>query len=138
MSSSVTTNPRTVSATHTPSTATQATCSLAASPGGTVPTPGSANSRWICTAITASIAAGATAQTPIVVNLRDGATGAGTVLWSAALSAPVNGSAWVGGTDLNIRGSANTAMTLEFTGAGVTASQQTVSLSGYIEDLSGP
>jgi hypothetical protein len=107
---------------HNPAAATQATCSKAA---------GSANVQHVCTAITASIACGATAQTPIHAYLRDGATGAGTILWSAVLAAPANGTAGVSLTGLNIVGSAGTAMTLEFEAAGVAASVESVALSGY-------
>lgn len=110
---------------HQPATATQATITRAAV----------GNTRHVCTGITACIAAGATAQTPIIVNLRDGATGAGTILWSGALSAPVNGCASVPVAGFNIPGSLGVAMTLEFAGAGVAASQETVSLQGH--DVTG-
>lgn len=118
----VCTEPGHKSATHEPAAATQATCSIAAA----------ANTKYVCKEISASIACGATAQTPISVRLRDGATGAGTVLWSMMLSAPANTCATIYLTGLSIPGSNNTAMTLEFSGAGVAASQQTVNLSVII------
>jgi hypothetical protein len=107
---------------HTPNAATQATITK---------TAGGAGVRHICYGITATIACGTTAQTPLTVYLRDGATGAGTVLWSATISAPANGVGGICITDLNIVGSANTAMTLEFSGAGVADSKQAVTLMGY-------
>lgn len=113
------------SATHEPAAATQATCTKAAT----------ANVRHVCKVISVSIACGATAQTPISVRLRDGATGAGTILWSMKVSAPVNSSQVIYEPGLSIVGSVNTAMTLEFSAAGVAASEQTVNLSGF--DLSG-
>lgn len=107
---------------HTPAAATQATASVAAN----------ANGRHVCKAIHASIACGATPQTPIRLVLRDDATGAGTVLWSKKLAAPANGVASVDITGLCIPGSLNKAMTLEFVAAGVAASEQDVTL-GYFD-----
>ena len=104
-----------------PATAAQATITKAAIAGVS----------HVCNAITASVACGATAQTPIQVVLRDGLTGAGTVLWTAALAAPANGVAKVSVSGLGIIGTAGNAMTLEFTAAGVAASQEAVTLSGY-------
>lgn len=106
---------------HTPSSATKATISKAAVAG----------IRHVCESITVSIAAGATAQTPVGVVLRDGATGAGTILWSAKLAAPVDGCAVIALSGLNIMGSVDTAMTLEFAAAGVTASEEAVSMAGH-------
>lgn len=107
---------------HTPSTATQATVTKAA---------GGANVRHICNSITATIACDSTVQTPLLIRLRDGAAGVGTILWEAAVAAPANGLGGVCVTGLNIVGSVNTAMTLEFSAAGVADSQQSVTLSGY-------
>ena len=107
---------------NAPATATQATVSKAA--GGTTV-------RHVATGVTACLAAGANATGPIIVNLRDGATGAGTVLKAWALSAPVSGSVCIPITGINVTGSANTAMTIEFAGAGAVASQETVEMSGY-------
>lgn len=110
------------SITHLPATATKATISKAA---------GAAGVRHVCTGFIASLAAGATGQTPITVSIRDGATGAGTVLWSAAIAAPVNGSCLITQSGLCLIGTAATAMTIEFSAAGVAASQETVSLQGF-------
>lgn len=105
---------------HTPAAATQATITKAAVAGY----------RHVCDSITATIACGATAQTPIQVVLRDGATGVGAILWSAKLAAPVNGMGDIEMTDLGIPGTSGNAMTLEFTGAGVAASEQAVAMVG--------
>lgn len=106
---------------HTPAAATQATITKAAVAG----------SRHVCDSITVTIAAGATAQTPIQVVLRDGATGVGAILWSAKLSAPVNSMADIELNGLSIPGTSGAAMTLEFTAGGVAASEQAVSMVGY-------
>lgn len=109
-------------AVHAPAAATQATISKAA---------GGAGVRHIATGITATIACGATAQTPINVYLRDGATGAGAIIWAGAIAAPANGVGVITLTGLSIVGTANTAMTLEFSAAGVAASVEAVTLTGY-------
>lgn len=106
----------------TPVAATQATASKAAA---------GANMRHFCTGIYAAITTVGTLQGPIQLNLRDGATGAGAILWSMSFQLPVNGIAIVQISDLNIPGSSNTAMTLEFSAAGVAASQESVTLTGY-------
>ncbi len=110
------------SVTNTPGLAAQATASQAA---------GAVGVRHVATTVTACLAAGAAAQTPVVVNLRDGATGAGTVLRSWAISAPVNDSHCVDLSGLAMIGTAATAMTIEFAAAGVAGSQETVTLTGY-------
>lgn len=70
-----------------------------------------------------------------VLNLRDGASGAGTVLWTCEIGLP--GTAAVGTTQivgpisgLFLIGSANTAMTLEFS-AGLTGVVESVSLAAF-------
>ena len=68
-----------------------------------------------------------------LVNLRDGASGAGTILrtWFIGL-ATASVSKCENVTGLNITGTANTAMTLEFVNAPAGATQsQTVTLTGY-------
>lgn len=108
--------------THTPAAATQATASKAAG-GGTV--------RHVATTITACSAQAGTAQTPIAINLRDGASGAGTIIRSWKISTVIQDSKCVDLSGLAMIGTANTAMTLEFAGAGVAASEQTVTLTGF-------
>jgi hypothetical protein len=106
---------------HVPATATQATITKAAVSGY----------RHVCNSITATVAANSTAQTPLTVYLRDGATGAGTILWAGTVAAPANGLGGVCVGGLNIIGSENTAMTLEFSAAGVANSAQAVTLTGF-------
>lgn len=113
--------PGTWTVTSFPAAATQATATRA---------PGGPGVRHICRGISVAIAAGATPQTPIRAVLRDGATGAGTILWSKTLAVPANQGASVDLSPVTIVGSANTAMTLEFTAAGVAASQEDVTLFG--------
>lgn len=113
-----------------PAANTQATVTKAA---------GGAGIRHVCTAITATLVAGTTAPAAaqVTVNLRDGATGAGNVLWTGqmALTATAGTQATpLQISGLNILGSANTPMTLEFSAAGGANTLESVSLQGY--DLS--
>lgn len=105
---------------HTPVAATQATITKVAVAGV----------RHICDGIIATLACGATAQTPIQVVLRDGLTGAGAILFSAKMAAPVNGMADLELNGLGISGTSGNAMTLEFVGAGVAASEEAVTMIG--------
>jgi len=107
---------------HQPVAATQATISKAA--GGTTV-------KHVATSLTVCISAVA-AQPDIIFNLRDGATGAGTIVWTARLAAPTVGdSKCVVSPPLYIVGSSNTAMTLESAAAPAATNFATVSLSGY-------
>jgi hypothetical protein len=108
--------------TNTPATATQATTSKA-SGGGSV--------RHVATSVTVCVSAGGTAQTPLLFHLRDGGTGAGTILRTWAFSAPINTSVCSDISGLNMTGSAATAMTIESAAAPVAAAQATVSMTGY-------
>jgi hypothetical protein len=110
------------SQTNTPAVTTAATTSKA-SGGGSV--------RHVATSITACVAANATAQTPLLIHLRDGATGAGTILRTWAISAVVSESHCVDLSGLNMTGSAATAMTLETAAAPAAGVQATVSFTGY-------
>jgi hypothetical protein len=108
---------------HTPAAATQATISQAA---------GAAGVRNVCTSISCTISTVGTAQTAaLVFVLRDGASGAGTVLWSQQISLPVNTTFTIQLSGLSIPGTAATAMTLETVAANVAASFSSVSMSGY-------
>lgn len=107
---------------HAPAAATQATCTKAA---------GGAGVRHICTSLAVTVAAAGTAQTPITVSLRDGATGAGTVLWSQQVQLPINGVWSVSLDSLNIVGSAATAMTLETSAAPAAAVIAAVAMTGH-------
>lgn len=110
------------SVTNTPGTGTSASASRAAG-GGTV--------RHVATSVTVCVAANATAQTPLLIHLRDGATGAGTIIRTWAIAAPVTSSQCIDISGLNMTGSANTAMTLETAAAPVSGAQATVTLTGY-------
>lgn len=121
----VTAQPGEWSINHTPVANTQATITRAAGGSGV---------RHICRSITATlIGLAAAAETTVLVNLRDGATGAGTILWSARLLVvgTTGSETGISLSNLNIIGSANTAMTLEFAAAGGADTFETVSVSGY-------
>jgi hypothetical protein len=112
--------------THTPAANTQATASQASAGSGI---------KNVCTGILVTLAAGASAPTAVngTVNLRDGATGAGDVLWSATLSlAAVAGdnAPAIALSGLWIEGTAATAMTLEFAAAGGANTVQSVAMTG--------
>jgi hypothetical protein len=113
------------STTHEPAANTQATITRAAAGVGV---------KNVCTGLTVTFAAGATAPAAVqvAVRLRDGGTGAGTVLWAAVLSLPATAGASVGVArqGLWIPGTANTAMTLEFSAAGGANTIQAVALEG--------
>jgi hypothetical protein len=107
---------------NAPAAATQATVSQAAGAAGVIN---------VATNISFCISTVGTAQTVLSINLRNGATGAGTVLWTKQFILPVNSTLSENIPLPDIQGSAATAMTLEFSGAGVAASVQSVSLQGY-------
>lgn len=107
---------------HSPAADTQATITRAA---------GGAGVRHVCTGVQAFLT-GTGAANGIAVNLRDGASGAGTILWSGRLFNDVNlPRTSIELTGLNIVGSANTAMTLEFAAAPAGGAIGSVSLQGY-------
>lgn len=103
---------------NTPAAATQAIATLAA---------GAAGVKHVLYGVIASIACGATAQTPISVQVLDGST----VIFAAELAAPVDGYALVQIMGLHIEGTAAMAMKLQFGAAGVTASVQAVTMLTY-------
>ncbi len=88
-----------------------------------------------CISYSADSAAAVTAAN-VLLNVRDGATGAGTIIYQLALSFPT--AAGLGIQEiapqpicgLNIPGTAATAMTIEFSAA-VTGSIQSVNMTGY-------
>jgi hypothetical protein len=120
--SELTTTPGNWTVLNTPAAATQATATKAA---------GAAGVRHVCNSISATFAAGATPGAATLVNLRDGASGAGTILWSQYLAAPTGDVRVLTISGLNIVGSAATAMTLEFAAAGAATTLQAVTLTGY-------
>lgn len=117
-------SPATWSVASTPATGTAASASKATGGSGV---------QHVCRSISFALAVDGThAQAAIQINLRDGAPGAGTILWSLTiLKAAVEALSLFHVGDLNIPGSANTAMTLEFASAGATGSVQSVSITGY-------
>lgn len=87
-----------------------------------------AGKRHITLGGTAAFASPTVAATAFV-RVRDGATGAGTILWSCTLG----GNTGSGGTvaiPTGLIGSVNTAMTVEFSGA-ISTATQSVSLNGF-------
>lgn len=114
---------------HTPSANTQATASKAAGASGV---------KHVCTGYAWSLSSGAGAPTPelITIAIRDGATGAGTIIWQETVSLPATAGSNAGRVvaGLYLVGTAATAMTIETDsapGANVVAS---VSMMG--EDIS--
>lgn len=111
------------SITHSPAANTQATITKAA---------GGAAVRNVCRALSFTIANDAGAKSGVIqVNLRDGGTGAGTILKSWRLIVPAGDVRGVALPGCEIPGTANTAMTLETSaapGASVTAD---VNFEGY-------
>jgi hypothetical protein len=113
------------SITHTPAANTQATITRAA---------GAAGTRHVCTSISVTlIGLAAAVEATVLVNLRDGATGAGTILWSARMlvTGTAGSETGISISDLNIVGSDATAMTLEFAAAGGANTFETVALTGH-------
>lgn len=108
--------------TNAPSVSTQATATRAA---------GGATVRHVLKSIQASLQAVVAQAAPVVAVVRDGATGVGTILWQDRLIAPAGFNAVISIDGLNIVGSLNTAMTVEFTAAPVATNFETISASGY-------
>jgi len=77
---------------------------------------GAAGVRHVATGCLLSLAAVA-AQTIIYFTLRDGATGAGTILWQIGITQPAGGQFTMAFPLPNLPGTAATAMTLELTNA---------------------
>lgn len=110
---------------HEPAANTVATITKAA---------GATGVRHVATGFVVSLAAGATAATGVVRwRLRDGASGAGTVLSAGVLNAAINVAVVVPRENLAIEGSPATAMTLEFDVAPGAANFESVTLEGYDE-----
>jgi hypothetical protein len=107
------------SVTHAPGANTQATISKAADVGG----------RHVVTSITGSIT-GTGASSLIHLELIDGASG-GTAIWSMAFEIAAGDHEEIALSGLNIVGTKNTAMTLEFDAAGGAATFQSVALTRY-------
>jgi hypothetical protein len=109
--------------TNNPVAATQATASKSA---------GAAGVRHVADCITVGLTPIAAQTAPVVFNLRDGATGAGTILWSVALI----GQAGVAQPPvtlcgLQIPGTAATAMTLESAAAPAASNFAFATIQGH-------
>lgn len=92
--------------------------------------------RHYAVAVEFSVSCTGTAQPSVQINLRDGATGAGTILKSWTVSAPTNASTGCAVLysytfPVPIPGSAATAMTLEFAAAAAAATISCVNLQGF-------
>lgn len=106
--------------TSVPAANAQATASRAANASG----------RHVAKFYLACFAAAATGGPANVFRIRDGATGAGTVIWAGVLASNANAAACAG-QEITLIGTTNTAMTIEFAAAGGNTTQETVSLCGY-------
>lgn len=92
---------------------------------------GGAAERHVCKGISGHCAAASGAPSGLVfLRLRDGAAGAGAILWSGVMDAVAGTTVMVNLSGLNILGSLATAMTLEFSAAPGAGAQQTVTLTG--------
>lgn len=108
--------------TSNPAAATQATATKAA---------GASTVRHVANCVTVGLVAVAAQTAPLVFNLRDGATGAGTVLWSVAFIGQAGvAQPPVTFCGLNIPGTAATAMTLESAAAPGASNFAFVTLTG--------
>jgi hypothetical protein len=108
---------------HTPAAAAAATITRAAG-AGTV--------RHVCTGIAFGFNAINVEAGTFLINLRDGGTGAGTILQSWRVGPFAAGASMIfGASDLNIIGSAAIAMTIEFAGAPAAGNFEFVNLTGY-------
>jgi hypothetical protein len=92
---------------------------------------GAAGVRHVLKSIQASLNAVAAQAAPVIAVVRDGLTGAGTILWQDRLMAPIGFTDRISVDGLNIVGSAATAMTIEFTAAPTATNFETISASGY-------
>ena len=126
INSVLTTFPGEWSVTHAPAVNTQATASKSA---------GAAGVRHVITGVAFTLCQDTTGGTPYTgtVNLRDGASNAGTILATWYIGCPTapctNSNFSMSG--LNLVGSAATAATLEFTAAGGARTLEAVTLMGY-------
>jgi len=108
---------------HAPAAAVQATIGQAA---------GGAAIRNHLVALQATLAAAVAPADAINVHVRDGGTGAGTIIWSGAIAAIADGMGVLSiQFDPPLRGTANTVLTVEFSAAGPAGSVETVNAQGY-------
>jgi hypothetical protein len=107
--------------TNAPAAATIATATRAATAGV----------RHILKSIQASVQAVAAQAAPLLVVVRDGATGVGTILWQDRLLAPIGFNDDISVAGINIAGTTGNAMTVEFTTAPAATNFATISATGY-------
>lgn len=115
------------SARHQPNSATQATCSAPAVTGA----------KNVCTSLSFQVTTLGTNPTAadLLIHLRDGATGAGTILRTWLIRVPASANANLALVDIGglwIEGSTGTAMTLETSAAPGTNVQACVGMSGAL------
>lgn len=94
---------------------------------------GTSAERHVCTGFMVTFASlGAPTPEIIGIQIRDGATGAGTIIWEGSISLPAvaGESKWVGLSGLWLVGTAATAMTIETDAGGGANDYLSVSLSG--------
>lgn len=103
-----------------PAAATKASATVAAAGVGV---------RRIMSSLSFSLSAIA-AQGEIEVQVRDGATGVGPVLWQMGVNAPVGGNINFSLSGLDLLGSVNTAMTIEFSAAPAAGNFERVNAQG--------
>lgn len=115
-----------VRAFHAPAAAAQATATIAAPAAGKV---------LHVTEIMVTLAAGATAATPLSIVLRDGPATTGTVVKSWSIACPANGFASIFLTGLDIPMTQGNAATLESTAAGAATTVLTVNVEGFVDDV---
>lgn len=118
---------------HYPSTATQATITQAKPTSGA--TSGDVNR---LRAFIVSISAAGTASGIIEFVVRDGASGSGTVLLAGSVSVAINSGQTVSLSGLDLRSSPGNGLTVEFTGAGASATQESVWAEGDIVNAGAP
>lgn len=87
--------------------------------------------RHVCKGFSITLNAVGAIVVPVVVNVRDGGTGAGTILWSGRFTAPAGTTVVVTRDNLNLIGSVNTAMTIEFAAAPAAGDFQNVAMNGF-------
>jgi hypothetical protein len=105
---------------HTPAVNTLATASKAAETGTT----------YIATNCSGSISTVA-AQPAITLSLRDGASGAGTVLWSQTITCAITTPCSLTSPFLNVPGTLSTAMTCEWSGIPAVGNFEVATLTAY-------
>lgn len=116
-------------ATHRPGTNAKASV--------TVPAPGE-KLRLVCTGLTVTLMAGATAPAAVVreVSLINGASGGSSILWGTTLAIPAIAGANSGASPPPGDGwaaSDNTPLTLEFESAGGANTVESVTMHGHVE-----